>query len=241
MRSGYFVTGTDTGIGKTVISACLYAALRDGNKRVGYMKPVQTGCDVSVNGVLIAPDPAFVMAATDFAPAADELSDVCPVRLRLPASPHLAAAEEGRLIDMAALIAAYERMQARYELLVVEGAGGVMVPLNDTQTMLDLMQALALPVIVAARSGLGTINHTLLTIKALSGAGLTVAGVVLVDTADQPPGLIEADNARVIADRGQVPVLAHFPYDTATACGKVNPDYIQSQSRSLRPVLTPSP
>ena len=238
MNSGYFVTGTDTGIGKTVVSACLCLALQGSIQRVAYMKPVQTGCDTAADGRGVPPDPAFVLSATGFTPDPDEVADVCPVSLRLPASPHLAAAEQSRLIDVSALVAAFNRLQTRYEQLVVEGAGGVMVPLNDKATILDLIQALALPAVVVARSGLGTINHTWLTLDTLRRAGVAVAGVVLVDTTDQPPGLIEADNARVIAARGRVPVLAHLPYDAATARGIVNPAYLKEQAERLRTQLT---
>lgn len=153
---GYFVTGTDTGVGKTVVSAAL--ALHTG---YGYWKPVQTGPES---------DTAEVRRLVGC-----EVWDR-GVRLPDPVSPHLAAERAGVRIALGDVLAEAPPGGA----WIVEGAGGVLVPVNERETMIDLMALLALPVIVAARSTLGTINHTLLTLAALRARGLVVDRVVMV-------------------------------------------------------------
>lgn len=214
-----FVTGTDTGIGKTWVSAALLLAHMRAGHAVGYMKPVQTGC-VDTAGYRVAPDLELVQAVSGFTPPATLQDAVCPDRYVMAASPHLAAAEEGATIDMKRLLTAYRRMTSQYPNLIVEGAGGVLVPLNEHETMLDLMQQLGLPVLVVGRAGLGTLNHTLLTIQAILSAGLDVLGIVLVQS--QPPPVdpeaareearIIADNQRTLALWSGSSIMACLPY-----------------------------
>ncbi len=232
MSGGYFVTGTDTGIGKTVVSACLLRALHQHGRKAIYMKPVQTGCEER-GGNRIAPDPEFVAASTGIQGTAQDQDAICPYRLLMPASPHLAARQEKVEIDLARIMRAYARLQARYDKLVVEGAGGVWVPLNSRESMLDLMTRINLPVVVACRSGLGTINHTLMTLQALRHRGLTVAGLVLVDTHNEPRGEIEADNRRTLEQWGRAPVLGWISYQTRIAEGAPDPDFIARQADAL--------
>jgi dethiobiotin synthetase len=183
---GFFVTGTDTGVGKTVLSALLVAAL-DGI----YWKPVQTGASEGTDRNAV------------------RLWAACPEeRLLLeryyfdrPVSPHLAAREGGIRI---ALEAFELPAPAPTHPLIVEGAGGVMVPLNENDLMLDLMLRFGLPVVVAARTTLGTINHTLLTLAALRGARLGVHGVVMI-------GKKNIENRRAIEHYGKVCVVGHIP------------------------------
>lgn len=187
-----FVTGTDTDVGKTVVSALLLAG-RGGY----YWKPVQSGADQGT-------DTQAVRAMSGL-PSHRFLAEACT--LRAPLSPHEAAAREGARIDLADI-----RMPdfPEGEPLVVEGAGGVMVPLGDGLFMLDLMRALALPVLVVARSGLGTINHTLLTVAALRRSGLEVAGVVLNGPRNPAnrAAIEEYGSVRVAAEVAPLPDLA---------------------------------
>jgi dethiobiotin synthase len=171
---GAFVTGTDTGVGKTIASAMLAKA-----RGWGYWKPVQTGPDSDTATV------ARLVACRIWDRG---------VRLNEPFSPHLAARLAGTHIDVAQIVA----MAPPDGPWIVEGAGGVLVPLNGRETMADLMLALALPVIVIARSTLGTINHTLLTLEALRTRGLTVERVIMVG--DNP------ENRAAIAERSGLPV-----------------------------------
>ena len=189
---GVFVTGTDTGVGKTVVSALLVSALRRSAK-VGYWKPVQTGIEED-------DDTAEVrrLAACDAA----EIADV-GVRLHRPLSPHLSARLAGQTIEMADLLRTAEGLpDDRY--WIVEGAGGLLVPLNESAMMADLMRAVSLPAVIVARSGLGTINHTLLTVSELVRWSIDIAGVVMV-------GDTNAENRLAIERYGGVRVLAEIP------------------------------
>ena len=170
-RSGVFVTGTDTGVGKTVVSCAIARALRAHGRDVGVMKPAETG--VPPEGPL---DARELRAA---ASVSDPIEDICPVQLELPAAPTVAAAAEGREVPLDEVRAAWERLHARHEVMIVEGAGGLLVPLAEKCTMADFAAELGLPVVVVARAALGTINHTLLTLEALERRGLPLAGVVV--------------------------------------------------------------
>jgi dethiobiotin synthetase len=168
---GFFVTGTDTGVGKTVVACALVRALRARGLDVGAMKPVETGVG--------AAGPLDALALRDSAGCVDPLDDVCPQRFALPAAPTVAADAEQRSVDRGAIRAAFDRLRARHDWLVVEGAGGLLVPAAEDLSMADLAGELALPLVVVARAALGTINHTVLTVEAAERRGLVLAGVVI--------------------------------------------------------------
>ena len=191
MARGLFVTGTDTGIGKTVVSAALMIRLRSlGPLR--YWKPIQTGVEQD-------DDTATVASLAGCSPSELLTSGV---RLRHPVSPHLAARLHGTVIDLPPIEDTFNEV-ARFSRLIVEGAGGVLVPVNDIQLMTDLMARLDLPAVIVARSTLGTINHTLLTIEALRHRAIAVAGVVMVG----PPN---HENRRAIEQYGNAQVLGEM-------------------------------
>ena len=169
--AGVFVTGTGTGVGKTVVACALIRALRARGIDVGAMKPVETG--VGADG---PQDAQALRAATG---EADPLADVCPYAFALPAAPSVAAAREGRSIDVTRLVAGFETLAGRHAYVVVEGAGGLRVPLRGRCDMRELAAHLGLPVLLVARAALGTINHTLLSLDALAARGLRLAGVVI--------------------------------------------------------------
>ena len=176
-----FITGTDTDVGKTLVSAWLVH-----HWRASYWKPIQSG-PLADSGTV-----------HNLVPSAK----ILPSRWTLsqPLSPHLAARHDGIQLDLADFV--LPEVQGP---LVVEGAGGVLVPINDRHLMIDLMAQLGLPVLVVARSTLGTINHTILTLRALRQRGLTILGVVM----NGPP---DPDNAQAIGQYGQVDVLAQIPH-----------------------------
>ncbi len=184
---GIFVTGTDTDVGKTVAAAALVRALD-----ADYWKPVQSGTADLPEG-----DAGTVAALAELTP-----DRIVPTvfAYRAPLSPDQAAAEEGAVLDLAAL-----RLPLRARPVVVEGAGGLLVPLTATETMADLMARLALPVVVVARSGLGTINHTLLTLEALARRDLPCAGVILMG----PPN---PRNRDAIIRFGGATILGELPH-----------------------------
>ncbi|MEM1353863.1 MAG: dethiobiotin synthase [Planctomycetota bacterium] len=179
-RPGLFVTGTDTGVGKTAVACGIAAVLRQQalGASVGVCKPFATGCRRE-RGTLVAED---AEALAHFADCRLPLETVCPIRHRLPMSPAAAAEAEGMPIDWGALASALLQLDQASDLMVIEGVGGLMVPLDPAMpryTVRDLAMALGYPVIVVARSGLGTLNHTAMTIALLQHAGLNIAGIVM--------------------------------------------------------------
>jgi dethiobiotin synthase len=187
---GLFVTGTDTNVGKTVVSATLMQ--RYGREvRLRYWKPIQTGIEQD-------DDTAEVVRLGECQP--DAVIEA-GIRLQRPLSPHLAARLSGTAIELQPLV---DIATGARRTLIVEGAGGVLVPVNEREFMVDLMSRLGLPVVIVSRSTLGTINHTLLTIEALRQRSLTIAGVVMVG----PP---DSDNREAIEQRGGVHVVGELP------------------------------
>ncbi len=206
---GLFVTATDTGVGKTVLSAALLAAMAAAGERVRAYKPVVTGLEdereIAARGQWPA-DHELLAAAAGMDPDA-----VSPLRYGPAVSPHLAAQLAGEQIDPAQLLAA-ARADDDAGTLVVEGVGGLLTPLADDYSVCDLAADLRLPVLVAARPGLGTINHTLLTVRAARAAGLEVRAVVLTPW-PREPSVLERSNRETIARLGEVrvPTLSHVP------------------------------
>lgn len=192
MLRGLFVTGTDTNVGKTVVAAALLHRYRGGTA-LSYWKPIQTGSEQDDDTALVQ----TLGSCTE-----SEVFD-SGVRLPLPLSPHLAARCAGRKIEIERL-ARLLPANAEQTRWVVEGAGGLLVPINETQMMADLIERLALPVLLVARTALGTINHTLLTLECLRRRSLCLAGVVLVGEPNQ-------DNSAAIRQFGRVPVLGEMP------------------------------
>lgn len=193
MHRGLFVTGTDTGVGKTVVSAALLH--RYGRRTaLRYWKPIQTGIEQD-------DDTAEVRRLTAGVPT--KILDV-GIRLQRPVSPHLAAALAGTTIDLTELVGLHAQAPESHRW-IVEGAGGVLVPINDTQRMIELIAKLGLAVLVVARTSLGTINHTLLTLESLRTRSLAVAGVVMV-------GEPHRENRRAIERYGNVAVVGEMPW-----------------------------
>jgi dethiobiotin synthetase len=193
---GLFVTGTDTGVGKSVLAASVCAALAARGERVAAFKPVVTGLDDEPGE--FGHDHELLAAAANAGQAPE---DVAPYRFGPPLSPHLAAELAGERIEPARLLEAARA----HEPLVCEGVGGLMVPITTGYLVRDLAVDIALPVVVAARTGLGTINHTLLTVEAARSAGLRVAGVVMTLWPEEPAE-IERSNRETIERLSRVPV-----------------------------------
>ena len=208
---GLFITGTDTGVGKTHAAALLLQFLRAKGLDVVPMKPVQTGYPAS-------DDLTTLLAAGDIVTDAEERTWMNPYAFPLPASPHLAAAHAGRSISLRGIEAAFHKLADRHDGIVVEGAGGLRVPLTSASDMLDLIQRLRLPAVVAARTGLGTLNHTSLTCAALKSAGVPLAGILLSRREKGPPDLIERDNRATLKRLWKVPV-EFLPYATVPKPG----------------------
>jgi dethiobiotin synthetase len=203
---GVFVTGTGTEVGKTVVAAVLARAFAADGERVAVFKPAVTGLDEPGE-----PDPALLRRAAE-----SEQSDeqIAPYLYAPPASPHLAAAQAGEEIDPERLLAAARSAAAEADVLVCEGVGGLLVPLSRDYLLRDFAADLGLPLAIAAPPGLGTINHTLLTIEAARSAGLTVAAVVLTPWPERPSS-IEESNRETIESLGGIKVETLPPLDLA--------------------------
>ena len=204
---GCFVTGTDTGVGKTLASCALLHALAGHHARVVGMKAVAAGAEPDGHGGWVNEDTVALRAASTLAvPAALDN----PVLLPDPLSPHIAAARAGVQIDIAAIVASYQTLAAQADAVVVEGAGGFHVPLTDTLTGADLAQALALPVVLVVGLRLGCLNHALLTAEAIRTRGLTLAGWV-ANRVDPDMEAVE-DNIAYLRARLGAPLLADVPH-----------------------------
>jgi dethiobiotin synthetase len=218
---GLFVTGTDTEIGKTVVASALVAALAADGVAVGAFKPAVTGLDDAPEGGK-PHDHELLAACAGMAPA-----EVTPYRFGPAVSPHLAAELAGEAIDLDRLVAV-ARANGEGRTLIAEGVGGLLVPLTlDGVLVRDLVAALGLRVVIAARPGLGTINHTMLTVEAARGAGLDVRGVVLTPWPPDPGDMLRSNAATIAALSGvEVSTLAPllgFGAEDLAAAGRTLP------------------
>jgi dethiobiotin synthetase len=195
---GIFVTGTGTEVGKTVVAATIARTLAGKGKRVAVFKPAVTGLDEGVET-----DHALLRRASGSNQSDEEIA---PYRYGPPASPHLAAALAGEEIDPERLRQVAATAAEGADAIVCEGVGGLLVPLSPAYLVRDLAADLGYPVVVVAGPGLGTINHTLLTVEAARTTGLEVAAVVLNPWPDEPAE-IERSNRETIADLADAPVL----------------------------------
>ena len=201
-----FITGTDTGVGKTLVSTALLYALARHHLRVTGMKPVAAGTEF-IGGVEINTDVLALRAAATLA-VPPELDN--PVLLPDPVSPHIAAARAGVKIDIAHLVACHRALAALADAVVVEGAGGFQVPLSASETGADLAHALGLPVVLVVGLRLGCLNHALLTADAIRARGLTLAGWVANHM--DATMLAQEDNIAFLQQKLQAPLLATVPY-----------------------------
>ena len=203
---GIFVTGTDTGVGKTVAVAAIARLLHNRGCRVGVMKPITSGC-IERDGRLVSEDAELLFWA-----AGKDLvdPDAAPYMLKAPLAPAVAAEREGVKIDFGRIEECYKRLEETHDFMIVEGAGGLMVPLAGGLLIADLVQRLALPLVVVARPNLGTVNHTFLTTFAASTMGIPVNGVIINNYPDNPDAA-EEYAPHLIASLCGAPVVGIFP------------------------------
>jgi dethiobiotin synthetase len=205
---GLFITGTDTGVGKTYLTCQIVAACGEAGVRVGAYKPACSGSEVDANGQRYWPDVAALAAAL---PTKVPWDQICPQCFQVPLAPPSAAAAEERSVDAALLEQGVDRWRNEVDLLVVEGVGGLLCPLTETETVADLAGRLGFPLVIVSALRLGVINHTLLTIEAARQRRLPIAGVFLNET-----GPDDGSNSSSIAEitaRGTVPVLGIIPFE----------------------------
>jgi dethiobiotin synthetase len=204
---GYFITGTDTGVGKTLIGGAIARAWVQLGKSVGVLKPVETGCEIRGNR-LIPEDALFLK---EMARCPEDIVTVCPYRLQPPLAPWVAATVEKVRIEVTRINSIFLEMQEKYDVILVEGAGGLMVPIDENFLTCDLIKILDLPVIIVARLSLGTINHTLLTVTQAQNSQIKITGIILNQLSPQT-GKAEETNPYVIKKISDVTVLGQIPY-----------------------------
>ncbi|MCB5186311.1 dethiobiotin synthase [Methylobacillus gramineus] len=206
MKRAFFVTGTDTGVGKTMISSMLVRQFAQRGLRSTGMKPVASGCEWH-NGQLVSEDVTQLLAASN---VDLPVSDINPYAFEPAIAPHIAAKQAGVQIDLSNIKAAFERLQANADVVIVEGAGGFYVPLDDQYDIADLAAHLSLPVILVVGLRLGCINHALLTAEAITRRGLTLAGWV-ANQVDPEMAMLE-ENLHTLHQRMPVPCLGVVPW-----------------------------
>ena len=218
--AGLFITGTDTGIGKTIVTAAIGAYFARRGLRVAVSKPLASGCPRMREG-LVSEDAEFLAAACDCRFA---LNVICPQCFAEPLAPAVAAERAGETIDWEGIERSWRQMSGAADLMLIEGVGGLLVPLDHQHTVLDLARATGYPVLIVARPGLGTINHCLLTIAALRAADLPIAGVVINAYPAEAADVAEETNPRMIERFGQVPVLCLVPRAAEPLRPQLTPD-----------------
>lgn len=222
MTYGCLVTGTDTGVGKTLVSCALLHALRRQGLRAVGMKPVAAGCERGASGLPVNEDVEALLHAGDAAATREEINVYAFAE---PIAPHIAAAREGVRIDIARVVTRYQTLAGRFDAVVVEGAGGWRVPLDESHDFADLAQTLALPVIVVVGMRLGCLNHALLTVESIQQRGLTLAGWVAnhVD-----PGMARLEeNVAALRARIAGPLLGVVPFQAHPDPSRIVLEHVQ--------------
>lgn len=221
MHPGFFVTGTNTGVGKTLISCALLRAFSNTGKRVVGMKPVAAGCELRGNTPIQCNDVEMLLASSNVeAP----LELVCPYSFTAPIAPHIAAAKSGIAIELPHIHAAFEQLRHVADIIVVEGVGGFRVPLNAAEDTADLAKLLGLPIILVVGMRLGCLNHALLTAHAITASGLPLVGWIANQV--EPAMLYPAENIQALAERLPAPLLAtvrHYTVPNAENIARLLP------------------
>jgi dethiobiotin synthetase len=208
MSNGFFITGTDTGVGKTVVAAAVIKAIHAQGTSVCGMKPVETGC-TRVGNNLFPPDGMFLkkVAGMD-----ENINQITPYCFETSVAPSLASEMESKAIHIDTIIEKFQDLLKRYHAVVVEGAGGLLAPIKKDYFVIDLIKELKLPVIVVARPGLGTVNHTLLTVNYALKEGVRLAGVVINFTRRSEGTVAENTNPLLLQQLSPAPLAGVFPY-----------------------------
>lgn len=209
---GLFITATDTEVGKTVVAGAIADWFKRRRFRVGVCKPVATGCKHVREG-LVSEDSEFLAHCAD---AVAPLDIICPQRFVEPLAPAVALERAGRKLDWEAIDRALGEISGQSDVMIVEGIGGVMVPMDGKILLRDIIQWLGLAAVVVARPGLGTINHTLLTLDALRAANIPIAGVVVNRYPPDNASVAEETNLRALEKYGKTRLLAVVPDESFT-------------------------
>ncbi|MEK6598974.1 MAG: dethiobiotin synthase [Deltaproteobacteria bacterium] len=219
---GFFITGTDTGVGKTFVTAGIVSALREKGANVGVMKPVETGCPEK-NGRLEPQDAIFLkkMSGVD-----DDMDLINPYRFKALLAPAVASRVEGKIIELDRIKECYDKLALMHSVMFVEGAGGLLAPINENETVADLIKLLNLPIIIIAASRLGAINHTLLTVRYAQSIGIEVKGIILNYPSLSIDETISTNQAE-IKRLANIPVLGELPFCDMDRVAKMVKKYLK--------------
>jgi len=223
--NGYFITGTDTDVGKTVVTACLAILFKSHGVDVGVMKPIETGVDPEC-GSAANSDAKFLMEITG---NTDLEEEVCPCRLKIPASPYQAAQMAGIKIQTSTLLEKFKVLQSRHDMMLVEGVGGLLVPITPGYDVSDLALETKLPLIIVSRLRIGTLNHTLLTINAAKQKGLKIKGFILNQQESGELNNVEKQQGKLIEEFSGIPMLGTCPHLKGFSLERVHKNLPQIQ------------
>lgn len=207
MGRGIFITGTDTAVGKTLIAGGMAGVWAKSGMSIGVMKPVESGCVRSDNGL----QPQDALFLKEMSASTDGLDLINPYRFEHPLAPRRAAELEGVEIDFKKIERIYRQLERTHDLMLVEGAGGLLTPVYKAFTVADLIKRLDIPLVVVAKNSLGTINHTLLTVECARNRGLTVLGII-INTLTCSPDSSRETNPLIIKELSGIPLLGITPY-----------------------------
>ena len=222
MGRGYFITGTDTGVGKTIVAGGLAALYKNKGLDVGVMKPIATGCK-RVNNALISEDAVFLKRSAEVDDAYELIN---PVGLEQPLAPTIAARLSNTRIDLEKIRMDYDSLCERHEYLIVEGIGGLLVPIDEYYFVVDLANEMELPLIIVCRPNLGTINHTLLTVSYAREHGLDVKGIIVNESVENCDDVVKKTNADEIKRLTNLPILGMIPFDKRLDVNKFNKEVL---------------
>jgi dethiobiotin synthetase len=205
---GLFITGTDTGVGKTMITALLGKAFKDKGLNIGVLKPIATGC-VKIGDELVSEDAVFLK---EYIGLKSSLEEICPIKYELPVSPLAAQMETQKEFNSRSIFEHLKKMEQKYEFIFVEGIGGLMVPLKHKYYVLDLIKEIRYPVIIVAKPNLGTLNHTLLTILQLKAKEIDIIGMIINHSQECSDDVSVKTNIKILEQETGVKVLGVVPY-----------------------------
>ncbi|HHT9105404.1 MAG TPA: dethiobiotin synthase [Candidatus Wujingus californicus] len=209
MAKGYFITGTDTGVGKTLVAGGIAALLKNKGINVGVMKPIATGCKW-INNRLISEDAVFLKLSAE---VEDDYELINPNSLEQSLAPSIAARLSNTKIDIEKIHTSYDILSERHDYIIVEGIGGLLVPIDEYYFVVDVAEEMGLPVIVVCRPTLGTINHTLLTVSYARQHGLDVKGIIINESAENCDIIVKDTNTDEIKRLTGLPIIGTIPFD----------------------------
>uniref|UniRef100_A0A7C4AIP6 ATP-dependent dethiobiotin synthetase BioD n=1 Tax=Thermodesulfovibrio aggregans TaxID=86166 RepID=A0A7C4AIP6_9BACT len=230
MKAGFFITGTDTGVGKTIVTAAILRSFIKKGLRVGAMKVIETGC-LNKDGILLPGDGMFLR---DMAEMNDSVDLITPIKFENPLSPLVASRIEDTEVELHRVFKSFETLKKKYDYLFVEGIGGLMVPLIKKEKgksfyfVRDLIKDIGLPAIVVTRPTLGTINHTVLTVEALKNKKIPVKGYIINFSEPVKNDIAEKTNFEILKEIVDAPCLGILPYLTELNKDRIGETALQS-------------